>query len=491
MNLLIFNSDQWRGDTLGHLGHPAVLTPNIDRLVGSEAVSFSNAFCQNPVCTPSRCSFMSGWYPHVRGHRTMFHMMQPDEPVLLRDLKQAGYHVWWGGKNDLVPGQTGCSDYCSVRYRAHPRPGRPIRPDLHSDSTWRGSPDGDRYYSFYAGLIEKPAGFPPEENFVYDGDWDVVFAAIEQIKNRPSDQPLCLYLALGFPHPPYGVEDPWYSRIDRGAGPERIPAPQDWNRKPSILKELVERQGLSGWSEDRWAELRATYYGMCSRSDHQFGLLLNALKDAGIYDETAIFLFSDHGDFTGDYGLVEKTQNTFEDCLTRVPLIIKPPANVPTRPGVNPALVELVDFRATVEDFTGLQPGYTHFGKSLRPLLSGQTSSHRDAVFCEGGRRHGETHCMERESPQGQDFLYWPRMSIQSEEGPAHTKATMCRTERYKYVHRLYELDELYDLQEDTHELHNRIDDPALSVVQTQLKQRLLDFYLETSDVVPHRADER
>jgi arylsulfatase A-like enzyme len=154
-------------------------------------------------------------------------------------------------------------------------------------------------------------------------------------------------------------------------------------------------------------------------------------------------------------------------------------------------LVELVDFRATVEDFTGLQPGYTHFGKSLRPLLSGQTSSHRDAVFCEGGRRHGETHCMERESPQGQDFLYWPRMSIQSEEGPAHTKATMCRTERYKYVHRLYELDELYDLQEDTHELHNRIDDPALSVVQTQLKQRLLDFYLETSDVVPHRADER
>jgi arylsulfatase A-like enzyme len=82
-------------------------------------------------------------------------------------------------------------------------------------------------------------------------------------------------------------------------------------------------------------------------------------------------------------------------------------------------------------------------------------------------------------------------MSIQSEEGPAHTKATMCRTERYKYVHRLYELDELYDLQEDTHELHNRIDDPALSVVQTQLKQRLLDFYLETSDVVPHRADER
>jgi arylsulfatase A-like enzyme len=490
-HILIFNADQWRGDTLGHLGHPAVLTPNIDRLVASEAVSFSNTYCQNPVCTPSRCSFMSGWYPHVRGHRTMFHMMQPDEPVLLRDLKEAGYHVWWGGKNDLVPGQNGFDAYCDIRYQAHPHPDRPIRPDLHSDTRWRGSPDNDSYYSFYAGRIEKPAGFPPDEDFVYDSDWDVVFGAIDQIKNRPADQPLCLFLALGFPHPPYAVEDPWYSRIDRSAVPARIPSTVDRSRKPSILKGLAERQGLSGWSEERWSELRATYYGMCSRSDHQFGLLIQALKESGIYDETAIFLFSDHGDFTGDYGLVEKTQNTFEDCLTHVPFIIKPPRNVSTRAGINPALVELIDFRATLEDFTGLQPGYTHFGRSLGPLLSGQASHHRDAVFCEGGRVHGETHCMERESPHGKDFLYWPRMSLQSEEGSAHTKAVMCRTERYKYVHRLYELDELYDLQEDPQESNNRIDDPTLSAIQSDLKQRLLDFYLETGDVVPHQADQR
>ncbi|RPJ45741.1 MAG: DUF4976 domain-containing protein, partial [Chloroflexi bacterium] len=205
----------------------------------------------------------------------------------------------------------------------------------------------------------------------------------------------------------------------------------------------------------------------------------------------AVFLFSDHGDFTGDYGLVEKTQNTFEDCLVHVPFIVKLPAGVPTQPGTNPALVELVDFRATVEELTGLQPGYTHFGRSLLPLLYGQTTQHRDAVFSEGGRRHGEVHCMERESPRGQDFLYWPRMSLQSEEGPAHTKAAMCRTGRYKYVHRLYELDELYDLVEDPQELNNRIDEPSLADVQARLKQRLLDFYLETSDVVPHRPDER
>lgn len=86
-NIIIFNPDQYRSDALGHLGNKAVLTPNLDRIVEEDAVSFANAFCQIPVCTPSRCSFMSGWYSHVRGHRTMYHMMHEDEPVLLKTLK--------------------------------------------------------------------------------------------------------------------------------------------------------------------------------------------------------------------------------------------------------------------------------------------------------------------------------------------------------------------------------------------------------------------
>ena len=200
---------------------------------------------------------------------------------------------------------------------------------------------------------------------------------------------------------------------------------------------------------------------MCARVDHQFGLLLDALKEAGIYDDTAVFFFSDHGDFTGDYGLVEKTQNTFEDCLTRVPFAIKPPAGVPVQPGVVDALVELIDFPATVEALTGIEPGHTHFGRSLLPLMAGETDEHRDAVFCEGGRIHGETHCMELESAQDPSFLYWPRLDMQRTEGPAHTKAVMCRTRDYKYVKRLYESDELYDLNADPGETNNRIDDPS------------------------------
>jgi arylsulfatase A-like enzyme len=490
-HILIFNPDQWRGDVVGHLGNPAAVTPNLDRLVAHEAISFRSAFCQNPVCTPSRCSFMTGWYPHVRGHRTMFHMLRPDEPCLLKVLKDHGYFVWWGGKNDLVPAQHGFEKYCDVRFRPTPadyeRWGHTPRRDLHSETTWRGQPGADNYYSFFAGKLETG-----QDTIRCDHDWARVLGALDFIKNAPPDRPLCIYLPLAYPHPPYAVEEPWFSRIDRRKLPARIPAPRSWDGKPALLKGLYEGQQLQTWSEERWTELRATYYGMCSRVDHQLGLVMDALKSAGLYDETAVFVFSDHGDFTGDYGLVEKTQNTFDDCLTHVPFLIKPPQSVPVRPRISEALVELVDFPATVYALTGIDPGYDHFGRSLLPLVAGETDEHRDAVFAEGGRRDGETQAMELESTGNQmpDGLYWPRVELQRRI-PEHTKATMCRTKRFKYVRRLYETDELYDLQNDPREEHNLIASPAHAATLRQLQDRLLTFYQETCDVVPRDTDRR
>jgi len=488
-HILIFNPDQWRGDVLGHMGNLAAITPVLDRFVATEAVSFRNAFCQNPVCTPSRCSFMSGWYPHVRGHRTMFHMLHSDrgEPVLLKTLKENGYFVWWGGKNDLTPAQQGYTDFCNVKYQ----PEEPIDSMwlTEHEEEWRGEPDGNAYYSFYVGKLPHTKGY----DHYHDRDWANVMGAVDLIDGYGSDQPLCIYLPLTYPHPPYAVEEPWYSLVDRQKIPERAPSLKNWEGKPSILKGIAEIQNLSGWDEDRWRELRAVYYGMCSRLDHQFGLLLEALKSKGIYEDTAIFLFADHGDFTGDYGLVEKTQNTFEDCLTRVPFLVKTPAGVPIQPRVSDALVELIDFPATVEALTGIEPAHTHFGRSLLHLVAGETDTHRDAVFCEGGRLQGEEHCMELQSTSNQNpkGLYYPRLVQQRKESGEHTKAAMCRTQEHKYVMRLYEQDELYDLSTDPQELVNRVDDPAYAEVLAKMKGRLLHWFLETADVVPFEIDAR
>ena len=313
------------------------------------------------------------------------------------------------------------------------------QPNLHRADAWRGSRDGDNYYSFHAGRLE------PDASGIYgNADWANVMGACDFIRGYDGDAPLCVYLPLSYPHPPYGVEEPFFSSADPTNLPPRIPAPTaDMAHaayaadtadaahavnaadaahtanaahaahaadaaagKPQILAALRDGQRLKGWDEERWTRLRATYYGMCNRIDHQLGLVVQALRDRGIFDDTALFFFSDHGDFTGDYGLVEKTQNTFEDVLTRVPLVIKPPRPNDGRPRrdagtpgrISDALVELVDVSATIWDLTGIDPGYTHFGRSLMPLLEGTRTDHRAEVHCEGGRLRGETQAMERES---------------------------------------------------------------------------------------------
>ena len=495
-HIVIFNPDQWRGDAVGHLGHPAVQTPNLDRLVATDAVSFRNAFVQATVCTPSRCSFMTGWYPHVRGHRTMHHMLHVEagEPNLLKVLRDNGYFVWWGGKNDLVPGQLGFENHCDVHFR----PGREDyrrwnvtpRPGSHGgDLAWRGEPSGDNYFSFFKGKLQAPNG----ERW-FDGDWAMVQGAIDFLRDYAGNKPLCIFLPLGYPHPPYCVEEPWYSLTNRDAVPARH-VYERWDDKPNLLAGIRDGQGLGGWSERRWRELRATYYGMCSRVDHQFGLLLDALRDTGRYDDSAVLLFSDHGDFTGDYGLVEKTQNTFQDCLSRVPFVIKPPAACDADHGVRDQLVELVDFPATVYDLAGIDCGYWHFGRSLVPLFGDAPGTHRDAVFCEGGRLRGEAQASERESISASTALglYSPRIEQQIREAPAlpHTKAAMCRTERFKYVRRAYELDEFYDLAADPGETRNLIADEAYREQALAHKERLLAWYMETCDTVPMAPDQR
>ena len=478
--------DQWRGDVIHHAGNSAAVTPNLDKFAETEGVSFTQAYCQNTVCTPSRCSFMTGWYPHVRGHRTMYHMLRKDEPNLLKTMRDSGYYVAWLGKNDLVPGQHGYDDYCDEHFVSSDK----IRSLWSMDKAqkWRGTPDSDNYYSFYVGKLDKEG-----EDHYHDYDWACIERAIEIIKNPPTDKPLFIYVPITYPHPPYAVEDPWFSMIDRNSLPPRAPAPESWNKKPSMVHGIYKNQRLETWTEDRWNELRAVYYGMCARVDHQFGLVVDALKESGMYDSTALFMFSDHGDYTGDYSVVEKNQNTFEDCLSRVQCAVKPPSNFKVKPRACDSLVELIDIPATIEEITGIAPKHTHFGKSLLPLIAAETDEHRDSVFCEGGRLHGEEHCMEKSSKSNQnpEGFYYPRLCLQTQEGPEHTKAVMCRTKEFKYVRRLYEKDEFYDLKKDPQELNNVIDEPAFKEEIMRHKERLLTYFMETGDVVPFDTDAR
>lgn len=477
-NILIFVPDQMRADSLSHLGNPASRTKNLDTLA-MEGVSFRNAFCQNPVCTPSRCSFMSGWYPHVAGHRTMTHMMHKQEPVLLKYLKDSGYHVWMNARNDLLPAQDPryYEDYCNTMFI----PSR--KPEGHPDMSWRGPADGDNFYSFYKGKAD------PEKDI--EDLW--VEGACDFIREYHREEPFCVFLPIMAPHPPYGVSEPYFSEVDRSKLPPRIDLKGNYEGKARMIQGLHELQNMKKWDEKRFDELRAVYLGMCDRVDDFTGMLVQALKDTGRYDDTAIFFFSDHGDFTGDYGVVEKAQNCFEDCLTNVPFIVKLPKGMQKRTGISDEMVELIDFYATAEKLAGLESRHTHFGHSLIPYIQKEEDTLRTEVFCEGGFCRGEEHCKESGGTGAptKDRLYYPRQFLQYSDEMYNGKGIMIRTRRYKYIRRLYESDEFYDLRSDPHEVSNQIDNPEYQPVILQMKEDLLNHYLSTCDVVPFQKDSR
>lgn len=484
-NILIFNPDQMRSDALHHLGNAASITPRLDAFAHEDAVSFRNAFCQNTVCVPSRCSFLTGLYPHVGGHRTMNHMLHGDEPSLFSELKDAGYYVWLNDRNDFLPAQDeGYYDrHAEYVYKDH---NNFITPRMKTSHP-RGEYGNKDFYSFYRGRIEVPDGVEYKQSDDYAID-----AALEFLTTRKTDaeQPFCLFLGLIFPHPPYQVEEPYYSSIDRSLLPPRIASFGDGGM-PSMLDIIRREQMITSYSENDWDELRATYLGMCMKVDHQFGLICDALKQAGLYDDTDIYFFSDHGDFTGDYGITEKSQNTFEDCLVKVPFLVKPHKGVSIDPGISDSLVELVDFYGTAVDLSGIESSHTHFGKSLRNILGDRMKEIRDFTSCEGGRLAEENHCSEiPKGVPGANYEYRPRM-IAQHDPIAHTKATMIRTKDFKYVKRLYESDEFYNLNNDPLELHNLVNDAGHKEVLIDLKERMLTWYQETSDIVPFAMDSR
>lgn len=487
-HIIIFNPDQMQNVALAHMGeNAAAKTPFLDELARTDAISYRNAYCQNPVCVPSRCSFLTGLYPHVNGHRTMHHMLHSHESTVLMELKNAGYYVWMNSRNDFLPGQDKGVFYKhadEVYYGCEaPRAPGPEKPDA------RGQVGDKNYYSHYVGRLNTD-----KKGLNYNGDDEAVDAAIGRIKNPVDDKPMCLFLGLVHPHPAYAIEEPYFSAIDRSKLSPRIKDRIGISTEPKIETMIRENQGMHEYTEADWDEMRACYTGMCMKVDVMFKRLCDALKEAGIYDDCAIFFLSDHGDYQGQFGLSEKNQNTFYDNLTRVPFLIKPPKDVKVDAGISESLVELVDFYATAMDFAGVQSDHTHFGKSLRESVGDRTLVVREYVCCEGGRLQGEVHCDESHT-EGADGAnpasdYWPRQKAQ-EDDVAHTKATMLRSKQYKYVRRLYEEDQLFDMQFDPGEQNNLIRQESMQGIVTDMRLKMLDWYQETCDIVPFSIDER
>jgi arylsulfatase A-like enzyme len=212
--------------------------------------------------------------------------------------------------------------------------------------------------------------------------------------------------------------------------------------------------------------------------------VLAAIARAGAEARTLTVFTTDHGEYLGDFGLVEKWPSGQHESLLRNPLVIAGPG---VRAGnLATSFVELVDLLPTLLECAETRARHTHFGRSLWPLLRDGSAAHRDAAFSEGGFAASEADLLER-AP----FPYDLKAGLQHDDPECVGRVVTVRTDAFTYVHRLYERPELYDRARDPAERVNLAGRPEHVAVETALRTRVLDWLLASADVIPWEPDSR
>lgn len=472
-NILWICTDQQRYDTIGALGNSYVSTPNIDKLVES-GTSFTHAYCQSPICTPSRASFLTGRYPsavHVNGNGNA---RFPDHPPLItKILSDAGYDCGLVGKLHLSSAFGRIEERVDDGYRYWQYSHAP-RDDWdkgHDYADWVGSKG-----KVLGELTKSSEGVPAR---FHQTTW-CAEKTIDFIKEERNDAtPWLVSVNIYDPHPPFNPPQEYrdqfspddmpgalFRKSDLTQQEKLVPLdfqskgrdPEDLDIRSPIVpraatRGLVEAPGPGGRDH---RTLQAAYYAMIKLIDDQVGRMMDALKDTGQLQNTLVIFMSDHGETLGDHGLIQKGCRFYEG-LVRVPLILSWPGKV--KPGtVCNGLTELHDVTATIMEAAGQDiPDYFH-GRSLLPIATGVSDddSVRDFVRCE----------------------YYDALDLAD-----GTLATMYRDATHKLaVYHGHGFGELYDLENDPDEFDNLWDDPDHQAVKMELMQKSFDATMMAID---------
>ncbi len=467
-NILWICTDQQRYDTIGALGYAHVDTPHIDRLV-AEGVAFTRAYCQSPICTPSRASFLTGQYAsavHINGNGLDSF---PDHPPLVtRMLAEAGYDCGLIGKLHLASAYRRIEPRVNdgYRYWEYSHAPRDDWPQGHGYADWvreKGEVLGEL-------MKQYPCGLPAEFH-------QTTWCAEKTIEfmNQKRDGPWLASVNIYDPHPPFNPPQSYRDRFDPATMPGPLFADRDLAQQEKLAAidfqskgrrpdQLDIRDPLHQGRPTPGADarvLQAAYCAMIKQIDDQVGRMLAALEATGQRDNTVVIFTSDHGEMLGDHGLIQKGCRFYEG-LVRVPLIFSWPGCF-EQGLVRRDLVELTDKAPTLLELAGLEVPERMTGRSLGPILRGESAApHRDFVRCE----------------------YYDALAA-----PDGTFATMYRDERYKLVlYHGHDLGELYDLDEDPGEFENMWDEPEAQPLKLELMQKSFDASMLAMDRGPRRV---
>lgn len=437
-NVLIFMPDQQNGATV--LPGSPVVKPNMDRFL-REGVLFNSAYCPAAHCCPSRASFMSGKYPSEHGvynnvmtDSAIHANPYPGTPYWGTYLRDAGYQMGYAGKlhvgRDVTPETCGFENLSrleqgdledneraiTARWRlaqveesvpAHRKRGEMLRPEWTNSQLYKTFSD---------------SGPQSYENLA---DFKIMQAGIAGLtRMAATGRPWCVMISNSGSHNPYYVPKQFVEKYD----PAKIQLPSSFEDALDDKPRIYQRMRYELWSQLSDAESKEAllhYYAKCTMQDALFGTMLDALDATGQADNTIVLYVSDHGDYSAAHGLWMKGIPAFREGY-HVPCVVRWPRGV-VRPGRQvDAFVEHVDYGPTILDACGVASGQQLSGVSLVPWLKAQMPS---------GWRH--VTCSQMNGVE----LYYTQRAVMTKE--------------WKYVYNGFDYDELYDLTNDPHEIHN------------------------------------
>jgi choline-sulfatase len=365
-NVLWICADDHAPYVCGAYGDKIVRTPNLDRLA-ADGIRFDRAYCNSPVCTASRQSFLTGRYPRTIGVTQLQTPLPDGEPTLARLLRAAGYHTAAIGKmhfnSNLIHGFDLRIDMPQYNRHLKEHGQQPVPADVRVQPPWRPFRDPARVWLNSECL---PFG-------ALDADMAGTFFARQATRylQDSRQQPFFLMVSFYEPHSPFRFPIEYRGKYR----PEQFRAPkvgpEDDAQIPAIFRDLTdsEKQGIN-----------AAYYTSTEFMDRNVGLVLDALRISGHLDDTLVIYTGDHGYMLGQHGRFEK-HCCFEPAV-RSPLLLRWPQKVKAGQST-PALVEFIDIVPTVLDFCRVSAPAAIQGKSLVPLVRGDVQRHRDHVVVE------------------------------------------------------------------------------------------------------------
>jgi arylsulfatase A-like enzyme len=439
-NFMFVTTDGHRPDALSLNGNRIIETPNFDR-IGREGMQFGNSFVVNALCLPSRATVLTGLYSHNTGCLDNGDREIPrDIPLFVDLLRNAGYEVSLFGKAHVKDlGERNWDYYLGY-------------PNASTDYFWPVMQEGRN------GQVSEPRTY---EGYVED---IVTDRAVDWIKQK-RDKPFCIMLWFQSPHAPFFRARRHLDLYNGIAIPKPPTFDDDLKRypgKPRAFAEADDRIGGYAQQSNTSAncarsleELTKDYYAGIVAADENMGKIFQVLTDTGQLDDTVIMFSSDHGFFLGEWGKYDK--RFMHEPSIRTPMLVRYPRIVPAA-STNDQMVLNLDIAPTLLELAGVSIPQQMQGRSMAPLLQGQTPRN-----------------------WRKDWLY----EYYEYPGPHRVrKHRGVRTEQYKLIH-YYEAPEefeLYDLREDPGELHNLFGEPAYAGVANELSHRIDELRAETND---------